>query len=610
MKRLLLSSLIIVATAAEGRVLDLSVNCTFPASFAPSASQPFQLDWCAPSNGDDITQLLTQVANRWPTVFAVRAPSSNLTLTSDTIDWSTLPIKEFYFLEGTGDATLRLEHSPNPRDKHRLWYFQNVRRAVIGGVGLRLTFIGNHPGLGTGDNTQAGLIWFHTSDGSAPELADFRANITNSQTNGLQFTGGASGSDGEATWNRFSRVNVSGTFTNSSINVNSGVRDLWFDPDNTRVLDPYVRGHGWDGAVAGVRPDGIRVGCADAARQQVRSMTGAGAQYIRKISGGVTFEYGTPNGNIFVAKYIGDGSAQPYRIRVKDFGFSGPTEITGLPAGVMVKKTVDTTVMKHDPLPTYGYDAPDFRFLRFEQLKPDYGNGMQSGPIKSGCAPGNATDNGNHSGTPYIWRPEASRDGVSAQYVTAYVDVTIDGVTPWVDMDDSRAYFQASGSGADISPGPSVPDRTFGHILRATVGTTVPGVTTLLDTSTVTGPGSWKQVVIAPVPTDQGTFINPNDNNIVDTNVHGSVEIGTDAARTVIRNVNFTGNARKIISIGARSDLAVENICAPTGSTIEGSGSVVYQSRLVTLPYVLGETQLCTAGTPAQPRPPDDVIVE
>lgn len=610
MNRAVLWMFVFVSAAADGRVLDLGADCSVPAGFTPSASQPFQLDWCKPADGDDITRLLTQIANRWPSVFAVRAPSSNLSLVSDSMNWANLPVKEFSFLESSNESTLRLQHAASPVDKYRMWRFANVRRAVIGGPGLRITFIGNHPGLGTGDQTQAGLIEFTTNDGSSPELADFRANVNNAHSSGLHFFGGASGNDGEVTINRFMRVNVAGRFVNSGVQINSGVRDLWFDPDNLRVMDPYVRGQGWDGVAAGIRSDGIKTGCADEKRRQSRNMAGAGAQYVRKISGGVTFEYGTPNANIFVAKYIGDGPGSPYRVRIKDFGFSGPSELTGLPGGVMVKKSIDTTVMKHDPLPTYGRTAPDFRFLRFEQLPSDFGNGLHGDPIKSGCASDNLTDNNYPSGTPIVWRAEASRDGVAAQYVTAYVDVTIHGVSEWIGMGNSRSYFQPAGGGADVAPGPAEPDRSFGHVLRATSGTSVPGATPLLDSNTVTGPGSWYRVVIEPGRTDQGTLIYPNDNSIRDTSVHGTVEIGTDASRTLISNVNFTGSARRIISIGARSDLLVENICAPAGSTIEGSGVVTYQGNQISLPYKIAFATNCSLVKDTKPEPPTAVSIK
>jgi hypothetical protein len=611
MKDLVLMSLLLVSVPASARVLDLGGDCTVPEGFTPSEAQPFELDWCRPADRDDITGLLVQIANRWPSKFVVRAPSSDRTLISNTIDWGNVPVKDFSFLESPASAKLKVQHVGDPTDKYRMWRFANARRVIIGGTGLKITFAGNHPGLGTGDNTQAGLIQFETNDGSTPDLADFRANVWNAQSHGLFFIGGALGGDGEFLGNRFRNVNVSGSFVNSGIVINSGVRDAWFDPENLRVSDPYARVQGWDGVVAGVRPDGIRVGCIDQVRQQARISSGAGGQYLRRISGGVTLEYGTPNANIFIAKYIGDGPTAPYRVRFKDYGFTGPTELTGLPAGVMIKKGPDTTVMKHDPLPTYGYTAAEFRFIRFEQLDSDYGNGMQSGPINSGCAPGNATDNNKHTGTPYIWRPEASRDGVPSQYVTAFVDVTFDGLTEWVDLGNWRAYIQASGSGADIAPGPSVPDRTYGHVLRATARTKVPGVTTLLDTNTLTGPGSWYHVVIAPVPTDQGTLINPNDNRVVDTSIHGFVQIGANATGTIIKNVNFTGAARKIIEVGAGSDVVVAEICAPAGSTIEGTGAVTYQSTRVALPYTLSSAaNQCGLNIEGVPRSPENVIVE
>jgi hypothetical protein len=606
----LLPALFLSAATANARMLDLGADCSFPTDFAPSATRPFELDWCSPREGDEVTKLLGQIASRWPAVFSARAPTTSLTLVSNTIEWRALPVREVYFLEAQNGATLRLVHSAAATDKYRMWRFANLRRAVIGGAGLKLSFVGSHPGLGTGDDTQAGLIEFVTDDGSTPELADFRANVMNAHSFGLYFRGGASGSSGESVRDRFLAAKVSGTFINSGLYINSGVIDLWYDPEKLHVMEPFARVQGWDGVVAGTTRDGVKFGCFDYERTQARVNSGAGAQYVRRISGGVTFEYGTPNANIFVAKYIGNGPTDPFRVRFKDFGFTGPTELTGLPAGVMVKKSHGTLLMKHDPLDPYGRTSADFRFIRFEQLPSDYGNGLHGNAIASGCAPGNATNNNMATGTPNIWRAEASRDGQEAQFVTALVDVTVDGVSEWTGMDNSRSYLQAAGSGADISPGPTVPDRTFGHVLRATGRTRVPGRTTLLDSSTVTGPGSWYQVVIAPVATDQGSMINPVGNKVIDTGVHGSVVIGPNATGTVIKNVNFTGSSRTIIEVGAGSDVVVNDICAPAGATIEGSGTVIYQGLRVTLPFTFAATSGCRPADSTVPKPPDGVTVD
>jgi hypothetical protein len=519
-------------------------------------------------------------------------------LVSDSIDWSSTLLSQFHFYEPSVEAELMLAHPADPSDAYRMWHFTNFTRVIIGGPGLRLTFSGTHPGLGTGDNTQAALIEFETNDGSTPELVDFRANVNNAPSYGLRFSGGALGSDGESTVNRFLTVNVAGRFLNSGVDVNSGVRDLWFHPDSFHVLDPYNRVKGWDGHVSFIRPDGIKVGCIDSKRYQYRIATGAKVQYVRKVTGGVTLEYGAPVANMFAIKYVGNGPDDPYIIRIKDFGFSGPTEMTGLPAGVMVKKVFQTTVMKNDPAPLYGETEGGFRFVRFEQLPSDYGNGMHAGRISAACAPDNTTNNDYIGGTPEIWVAEASSDGLTNPYITAFFDITIDGFSEWVDMGDSRGYFNAAGSGADVTPSGGT-DRSYGHVLRATAGTEVAGITSLLDENTVTGRGGWHTIRIHPVATDQGSRINPRDNKVVDTQVGNLIDIGADASNTEIRNVRFTGSSRKIVSVGANSDVSVTSICAPAGSTIEGEGLVTYDGSVVSLPYTLSLADNCAIAPPS-----------
>jgi hypothetical protein len=603
----------LICTTVEARVLTLSVDCSVPSStYVPSSMAPFQLDWCNPASDDDVTQLLVQIADRWPGNLYVRAPSKAVTLVSDTIDWSVAPrsaIRELWFLEPTTDVQVRIRKPEGSADPRRMWILKNLDKVVIGGTGLRLTFVGTHPGLGTGeDGSQAGLLELSTSNGSTPALADIRANFERTWKSGVLFMGGESGGTGESTVNRFKKVNIAGKFTGSGVNVLGGVHEMWYDPQNTVISDPWNRGIGWDGKVARTLPDGTRVGCSDTARWMFRNFPPATAQYTTKVTGGITMEYGMPLANIFVGKYVGNGPTDPFVIRIKDWGFSGPTEVTGYPSGVMGKMVKLTSgPMKHDPIWPYEFKSASGRFIRFEQLPPTYGMGVYTDTISSGCAPDNLTNNNVYTSAGYIWQAEASSDGLQLAYVSAFVDVTFHNFTPWRGLEQSGEYVKGAG-GDKLFVGAFGKDRTYGHVMRATAGTRMPGIVTMLDTNTVTGPGSWNKIRIVRIPTNEGGWVYPNGNSIRDTNVYGLVDVGDGATGTTIQNVNFEGAARVVLRVGAGSDVSLSGICVEAGATIEGAGTAKLNGVPVSLPYTFAKQTGCRSDL--VPAPPEDVIVE
>jgi hypothetical protein len=599
-----------LAVFAVDRDLD---DCTVGST--PTALAPLDLDACTINDGDDITGILTGLATTYDDVY-VKAPSESIGVTfTGTVQFgpSGQGADEFKFFEDEAH-TLVITHVPVTADA-QMWLLTNLDAITIGGPGLRMTFKGTHPGLGTGNPCSGtkescslydsfGLIAVSLTDNSNPALLDFRANVWNSWGHGILVLGGDNGGDGEATANRWQAANFAGLFLNSAIYVNTGVMDVWVDPDRTVVMDPFNRLLGWDGGVALTASGGVPIGCSDSARAMWGSPVGVQIQYPRRVSGGVTAEYGMPVMNIFVPKYIGNSESDPYIIRVKDFGASGPTSITGLTAGVLTKLLgISTGVIKHDPAFPYSFTAADQRWLRIQELPPSYRSGAYLWSIASGCAGGNGTDNNYSTGSPFVWRAEASRDGGTTQYETAYIHVDFAGFdTAWHHMGDDREYVQAAGSGHDNAPGDTDPDRTWGHVVRIASGDTMPGITTMLDSITATGPGSWNILSIARKPIDQGGYLNPVDNTVTDTRVSGIVEIGQDATGTVIDNVEFTGAARAVITIGASSAVTVTDLCVPNGSTITGTGTLTYEGSSQSLPYTIPNgTANCTIT--ADPRP-------
>jgi hypothetical protein len=589
----------------------------------PTHTTPYDLDGCTINSGDDITGIVQGAYSRWSTV-ALRAPSETLSVTYT--DTHTYTGGQFVFLEDeVASNRLTIQHVVVTLDA-KMWILANPTRVQIGGTNLGMTLIGNHPGLGqgkpcTGDleactfNDQYGLVEASLSGGVTPALLDFRVNASMTWGSALYVSGGNNGANGDSTANRFTQINIAGRYLSSGVNVNTGGHSVWVDPDRTVIMDPWLRATGWDGAHAETRGDGVKVGCYDSTRRESRTHPMINLQYVTNLTGGVTLEYGMPYANTFVPKYMGTSRAAPYLVRYKDWGFSGPNTITGLPGGIM-SKSVFTGIMKNDPSPDFDLSSTA-RWLRFQQLPSAYGNGAQSQGISASCAVGNSTDNTTAGSNPYLWMPEASRDGVASKYTHSYFHVAFQAITPWVNPADSStlSHFRAACESPDSTPAatPDLPDRCHHNTYYVPSGTSMPAGVPMHDNTTVTGPGIWYVIVIDPITTAPGgTVLNPVDNTITDTRVRGWVDVDSTATGTVIHNVDFSVNSTPRAIVLAGGNVTITDICVPSGSTITGAGTVTLDGGgALTLPYTFGSTLTdCTIVTDGVPNPPTDGRVD
>ena len=587
-------------------------DCTIGGT--PTEIAPLDLDDCAIEDGDDITGILTGLATTYDDVY-VRAPSETLGVTfTGTVEFGPAGqgAYEFVFLENeVASNRLTITHVPDTEDA-QMWKFTNMDRIVIGGPNLGVTLVGTRPGIGRNlpcsgtkescnEGSRLGLLAINLNDGSSPALADIRANIAHTWGAGVLFLGNDVGNDGELTTSRWQQVNIAGLYVNASLEINSGVQKVWLDPDRTWFMDPWVRATGWDGGIAKTH-NGDPVGCFNEAKALQRNAVGAGIQGVRELTGGATAEYGFPIMNIFYAKYVGSENA-PYIVRLKDWGHSGPESITGYPSGVMVKHGVAGGPLKHDPMPAEPYGITSTaRYIRFIQLPSDYGMGQYTPAIESGCAVGNSTDNNWGSGYPFLYRAEASHDGQCTKFETAFIRAEFAGITSWKTGGDASTYVQAA---QGVQYCPPYLDRIHNIILRAADDTDMPGYTQILDTSTITGPGSWLNIVITGFTTTGGTptTVSPVDNTITDTHVRGLVTVGGTATGTTISNVDFTpGGAREIINVGTGASITASNWCVTAGSTIAGGGSVVYEGTTWTTPHTISSA-MSECSITADPRP-------
>lgn len=580
LSKLILFGLLLIAGSAEAAVRRLATDCTLP-GFTPSEAQPFDLDSCTLLDGDDITLLMTDIRSQWPSVFAVRAPSKTVSVVSDTITWPT-STKFYYLLEDqVASNKLTIQHVASPTDYYRLWLFSNFNTVKLGGPNLSLTFRGNHPGLANCDeqypahtassicDVNQGLLDFRMTDGTTAALADIRANVKFAQAYGLYTNG--SFTEGGAS-NKITQLNVAGLYyATSGVFFHQGVRNAWADPNSTTISDPYNRMLGWDGTTPGQTQGGLLMGCTNAAKRQVRTNSFAG-YYTDSIIGGITIEYGGATFTPRFSRQVGAGVNDPFVVKIKDWYVTGPG--TGFPAGVRVKKNIETHFFKGDP-----HDFPDtvgpHRFLKIVKLPSTYGDGPGTSPL-TGCA----TNNNFFDGPSNFARTENSVVGrLNRDW---HIEFSGDFTTNFVRADLLKFSFDAA--------------RSYRHTMRAGSGTTITDTITLNDTDTVTGPGTFTNLATA----DGAGETLGQSNTIKQTTVAGVVTVGASTGTTTISDVTFTGSPRAVVNIGSGSSVVASNLCVPAGSTIAGSGSLTYNGVPQSLPYTIPQCGV----QPTVPNPP------
>jgi hypothetical protein len=571
---------------------------TAPATI--SEASPLDLDLFNLQAGDDISLLLTDIVSRYGAVY-VRAPSKSVQVVCDTISFT---VGNFVFLEDENAANkLTIQHAPSGGDtaqisingatqykKPCLWYFVDPVSVKIGGSNLSITFIGTHRGLGTKDyltppytsgpkaTENIGLIDVYMASGSSPDLFDFRANIRHAEryaiyTYNAYVVQGSTVYGGDAY--RIKQINVAGTFwSTAGVFFHQGAKNVWFDPDRTVISDPYLRGLQWTGTVTSTAVlDGVTRSIGQTTGYEGTAAwyrTSSGGSYgAASLTGGMTFEYGNQN---FVQRFPGSiGTAsQPFIVRLKDWCVSGPG--TGYPAGVTTTAPVQMILFKGDPAESYGNTQP-FRHLHFIKLPSTYGDG---------CA-----FNGDN-----LVRVEANDFNGILNY----------GYSVKFSGNWNTNFWRGDVFKFEYSTDPAC--RTWGHVLSIPSGTTYSTTLDMLDTDTAQGPGTFTNI-----RTTTATNVTSQANIIRDCYISGAITIGAATGTTTVRNVQFTGSARVVMTIASGTTVNAYALSAPAGSTITGTGTLNYSATvggaatLRTLPFSVptGDASIVANGVPNSP---------
>ena len=599
--RLLLALLLLVSMAADAAVRRLSECGTLPETISESA--PFDLDACSLVNGDDITLLLTDIGVEWGAVY-VRAPSNTKSVIAKTTLWASQSpaIKTFVFLEDQSRRNvLTIQHTVDTvTDTYTqgtggtcyksavLWSFTNPTYVKIGGTNLSLTLVGTHPGLATGDYITTpheaptpihcenqGFIEAFVTDDSSPDLLDVRANLKFTERYSIYTYNDTSGDPGEGvTTNRIKQLNVAGLhYATSGVFFHQGVQHAWADPDRFVLSDPYVRAYGWLGTVGTQTDGGLPVGCVSQAVDQLR-FAGFSGYYTDSITGGMTLEYGIHNWVQRFDNRVGVSANEPFIVRIKDWGISGP----GSPqAGVRVKWTAEANIFKGDAH-WRGTSGVVRRWVRFQKLPDTYGSGP-SAMTGEGCVSGDIFNPGNAN----FARLENSTALPNRDW-----HITFSGNWLWSHGSYPLLLFAWDAG------------ESYGHTMRLASGTTIDDTITLHDRDTVTGSGTFAALTVS----DYSAAAPGRGNAITNTHVSGVVTIDADTETTVISNVDFTGTATDLITVGSGSTASISNLCIASGKRVTGAGTVTYGGAPLTLPHTFAALNECVITADGTPNPP------
>jgi len=633
---------------------DQSVRNTF--TIRHKRIMPFEKFASAPTTGNAAfayTLFTQQISTRhyWNTTDSKMYRCSVYTSGEDCDTWTEVPSARY--VDST-DVSLDTCTGAACNAFFVLWAFQNFDNVKIGGSNLSMTFQSGHPGLANCNmqyrpgieagvsssqsricDFNRGVIDFRMSNGTNAVLADVRANIRFAQHYAL-YTSGSSGfysAGGASLVNKITNLNVAGMmYATGGVFFHTGVRHAWSDPDRFVISDPYVRASGWTGEVSSATQSGLPIGCPSFVEDQNR-MAAFSGYYTDSITGGATFEYGAGG---FVQRYVtqvGNGISDPYVARIRDPAVSGPG--TGLQAGVRVKKTGEAIFFKGDPA-SEGTSGVVIRHVNLIRQPGNYGAGPANNNA-TGCE-WTFTD-----GPSNFARFEADPGLITRDW---HWTMAGDFRTPaqggdLVRQDNTLVLFAYDGG------------EIYGHTVRIAEGTQVGDTLTLVDRSTVTGSGTWDGLsfahaytytVVSSLPTgtgmtkrvnnNQGTVVFRTSDNrlwecrevnvatectswaelptarnstITDTNVAGVVTVSADVKDATISNVNFTGSARAVITIGANSDATVDDLCVPNGSTITGTGTLTYEGTEYTSawsPFAIPNEQNCNITANDRPDPP------
>lgn len=533
----------------DGGIVIRGANGWWIRQFAHELTDPIQLDWFQVKDGQAVSALMIMLAKRYAPRLYVRMPTSQMTLVHDSgrIDWSgDLGLSEFALLESEIPTAIRVLNS----DAQVAWRFSDMSVLIIGSQTVKLdrsqynlTLIGPWRWDNRG---QTDTVSYAASVGMVTVMQEKKhgANIL------LRFNSAYPlscsiyvGGNGSRT------VRIAGNHRYGGCVSSGGQYDGVMHFEDVYVSDELGRAVGWTGDTLGTvnRSYGHWRGSIS-----TQVALGSLSASVVQATGKITAQYGGAGFGFFFVDKLGTEESDPLVVATLDYGWTGPNEL-GKPAGIALKlPSAMVHPVKSDGL---GQEIPDQRFVHAIE--------------------------GNQWGRNPNW-PRRSWFAENAQCDdVANCGGTLTTRTTWT-------YTNAGGSHEYLN-GTHVDDRISHNVVQGDGlnPAAVFGVVELISND-VLRYGRFHDALVRKVE-DRGPpfFASGSGNHIHDVTFAGRLIFAAEVGDNVAQNVTFIGPAREVMKINTGASVSASNFCAPAGSYVSGTGTLLLNGVRRELPYFL-----------------------
>ena len=516
----------------------------------PSASNPTQLAWFELGDGANIGSLVLKLARRYSPHLYLRMPAGNRRFLLGYTQLTGIT-QNFGMFSGGGNTEIVQDPVGLTAGSDQSFTMIKLDDYKSIHIDSGITFIGRHDLFGGPQYGSAnGALDMNLTGKVIPVSLELHCDFQDTPAFGVNHTG---------TGNGVGNAVIGGTYSNSGLRANSGIKSLHLD--NLVVTDPLGLGAGYDPI------------SKKADIKYFEKHHGAWLQNIDVLTGQLTLQYGSARWFMAQNGQIGDGPNAPFTIIDTKLGTLADGTQFSRPTGMR------TQAGKADGL-RYPY-AANARYLRI----------ISDGP--------NSLD--------YAFILEATPESTSANYYDNDLHVDFSNAAA------SRGIL--IGEIHDVDPaGPKGKGQVRNNVFTGSTSSV-----TVYDADNTFEDMSFGNFVILRNP--KYVSNRPDRIRIVSSTVAAGGSITVSAGQEIrMKDLYFAGGARDIIKVSNASEIDpisiyVNNVMAAKGSliTAENSGNVaLYVDDVrVAIPYEVPVDNRAANGPPApKPGPPQDVTVE
>ncbi|MBT8402024.1 MAG: hypothetical protein KJO98_16230, partial [Rhodothermia bacterium] len=344
-------------------------------------------------------------------------------------------------------------------------------------------------------------------------------------------------------------VYFAGIHTGNAIGTLGGFNNRVVHFENVLVQDPFAVAMGWTGASTNTNNDYNQFG---------KKTVGVWFNNNRTVEGSIELQYGWSHWFVYGAYRLGSSASQPLVITYKDLGFTeSGVRVSTVGALMQAGKSDGLDGVAPRSSAIGGIDGPGLKYMKIVCDNSNFGYGLRQ---------------------PLLMHAErAESSGTATVEVGSYNDVTV--VNCGGEGDDILgSWLWGSGSGDEF---------TGFHRWRGDDSNpSMLGGRLYLGHGDGVYSGQWHdlQLEIADGHANP-TFMRCVDVKIQDVTLTGAIRMQPACENVAIDNVAFVGAARTVINISSGSSVAANNVTAPLGSIISGSGTLNLNGTNVSLPY-------------------------